>query len=67
MAAVLAIVAQVLSMIPGLIAAGVAVEGLIEATVKAINSGSTDPTADVWQAVDAAIAANTAKLNTDPA
>jgi hypothetical protein len=67
MEAILPIVTQVLSLIPGLVAAGVEIVSLVESTVKALQSGSTNPTDDVWQAVDAQIAANTAKLNTDPA
>lgn len=61
-----AIVAQVLGMIPGLIQAGVAIEGLIQATIAALNSGSTNPTDAVWQQVNDMIDANTAKINTDP-
>ena len=67
MEAILPIVTQVLSLIPGLIAAGVEIVSLVESTVKALQSGSTNPSDEVWQAVDAQIAANTAKLNTDPA
>ena len=67
MEAILPIVTQVLSLIPGLVAAGVEIVTLVESTVKALQSGSTNPSDDVWQAVDAQIAANTAKLNTDPA
>lgn len=67
MEAILPIVTQVLSLIPGLVAAGVEIVSLVESTVKALQSGSTNPSDDVWQAVDAQIAANTAKLNTDPA
>lgn len=66
MEAVLPIVKQVLSLIPGLVAAGMAIEGLIKAVTDALDSGSTDPTDGVWQAVNAQIAANTAKINTDP-
>lgn len=66
MEAILPIVTQVLSLIPGLVAAGVEIVSLVESTVKALQSGSTNPSDDVWQAVDAQIAANTAKLNTDP-
>jgi hypothetical protein len=64
--AVLPIVVQVLGLIPGLVAAGVEIVSLVESTVKALQSGSTNPTDEVWQAVDAQIAANTAKLNADP-
>lgn len=67
MDAVLPVVVQALSLIPGLVAAGVEIVSLVESTVKALQSGSTNPTDDVWQAVDVQIAANTAKLNTDPA
>ncbi|MBN9488667.1 MAG: hypothetical protein J0H44_15625 [Alphaproteobacteria bacterium] len=67
MEAILPIVTQVLSLIPGLVAAGVEIVSLVESTVKALQSGSANPTDDVWQAVDAQIAANTAKLNADPA
>jgi len=67
MEAILPIVTQVLSLIPGLVAAGVEIVSLVESTVKALQSGSTNPSDEVWQAVDAQIAANTAKLNTDPA
>jgi hypothetical protein len=66
MDAVLPIVVQVLGLIPGLVAAGVEIVSLVESTVKALQSGSTNPTDEVWQAVDAQIAANTAKLNADP-
>lgn len=66
MEAVLPIVKEVLALIPGLVAAGIAIEGVIESVVKALDSGSTDPTDNVWQAVNAQIAANTAKINTDP-
>jgi hypothetical protein len=66
MEAVLPIVVQALSLIPGLVAAGLEIVTLVESTVKALQSGSANPTDDVWQAVDAQIAANTAKLNTDP-
>ena len=67
MEAILPIVTQVLSLIPGLVAAGVEIVSLVESTVKALQSGSTNPSDDVWQVVDAQIASNTAKLNTDPA
>lgn len=66
MEAILPIVAQVLGLIPGLVAAGVEIVSLVDSTVKALQSGSADPTDEVWQAVNAQIAANTVKLNTDP-
>lgn len=67
MEAVLPILVQVLTMIPGLVAAGVQVEGLIKSTIDALNSGSTNPTDAQWQAVNDLIAANTVKIDTDPA
>lgn len=67
MEAILPIVVQVLGLIPGLVAAGVEVATLIESTIAALQSGSANPTDAVWQAVDAQIAANTAKINQDPA
>lgn len=67
MEAILPIVAQVLGLIPGFVAAGVEIVSLVQATQKALQSGSADPTDEVWQAVNAQIAANTVKLNTDPA
>jgi len=67
MEAVLPIVVQVLGLIPGLVAAGVEVVSLVESTIKALQSGSVNPADAVWQAVDAQIAANTAKINQDPA
>ena len=66
MEAILPIVKEALALIPGLVAAGIAIEGMIESIVKALDSGSADPTDNVWQAVNAQIAANTAKINTDP-
>ena len=66
MEAILPIVVQVLGLIPGLVAAGLQIEGLITSTVNALNSGSTNPTDAVWQAVNDQIAANTVALNTDP-
>lgn len=67
MEAVLPIVIQAMSLIPGLVAAGIEIVTLVESTVKALQSGSTNPSDEVWMAVDAQIAANTAKLNADPA
>lgn len=67
MEAVLPIVIQGMSLIPGLVAAGVEIVTLVQSIVKALQSGSTNPTDEVWQTVNAQIAANTVKLNTDPA
>ena len=63
MEAILAIIVQALGLLPGMIAAGLQVEQLIEATVNAIKSGSTNPTDAQWQAVNDLIAQNTAKIN----
>lgn len=64
--AIVAIVLQVLGMLPQLMAAAVNVVPMIEAVIKALQSGSTDPTDAQWQAVDDIIKANTAIINADP-
>lgn len=66
MEAILPIVLQVLGLLPQLIEAGAEVVPMINSLTKALQSGSTDPTDAQWQAVDAAIQANTALINTDP-
>lgn len=66
MEAVLPIVIQVLSMIPSLLAASANVVPLVQATEKALTSGSPDPTSAEWQVVNDMIAANTVLINTDP-
>lgn len=60
---ILSIVTQVLSLIPGLVAAGHDISGLVGQAVSAINSGSTDPTDAQWQALDAQVKALQAQLN----
>lgn len=66
MEAIVALLAQIIAMLPGLIAAGVQVEGLIARVQKAIAGGSADPTDEDWAAVNAELDALTAQLNKDP-
>jgi hypothetical protein len=65
--AIIAILAQVIALLPSLIAAGVQIEGLIARVTAAVQSGATDPTVDQWTAVNAELDALTAQLNKDPA
>lgn len=66
MAAIVAILAQIIAMLPGLIAAGVQIEGLIARVQAAVAGGATDPSDASWQAVNAELDALTAQLNQDP-
>jgi len=66
MAAIIAILMQLISMLPALIAAGVQIEGLIARVQTAVASGSTDPTDEMWSALQSEIDALTAQLNADP-
>lgn len=66
MPAILALLAQLISMLPALIAAGVQIEGLIARVQSAVATGSTDPTDAQWSALQSEIDALTAQLNTDP-
>lgn len=66
MAGIIAILMQVISMLPELIQAGIKIEGLIARTLKAAESGSTDPTDAQWAAVNNELDALTARLNADP-
>lgn len=65
-AAIIAIITQVLTLLPQLIAAGLEVAPLIQSTIKALSSGSADPTDEQWAAVNAILDQNTALLNQDP-
>jgi hypothetical protein len=65
--AIIAILTQIIALLPALIAAGVQIEGLVARVTAAVNSGSTDPTDAQWQAVNAELDALTAQLNKDPA
>lgn len=66
MPAVLAILAQVIGLLPGAIKAGIDVSNLVAAAQAAATSASTDPTDAQWQAVDQGIKALQVQLNTDP-
>lgn len=66
MTGIVAILMQVISLLPELIQAGIKIEGLIARTLKAVESGSADPTDSQWEAVNNEIAALTARLNVDP-
>lgn len=65
-AAIVTLLVQIISLLPALIAAGVQIEGLVARVTDAVKSGSTDPTSDQWQAVNAELDALTKQLNTDP-
>lgn len=66
MAAMVTILAQIIALLPSLIAAGVQVEGLIARVQSAAASGSPDPTDVQWAALQIEIDALTKQLNTDP-
>lgn len=67
MATIVALLAQIISLMPALIAAGVQVEGLIARVQAAVASGSTDPTDAQWTALDAEVATLRSALAQDPA
>ena len=66
MAAIVAILAQIIALLPSLIAAGVEVAGLVARVQAAVASGATDPTDAQWTALQQEIDTLTAQLNTDP-
>lgn len=63
MPAILAIVAQVLALLPSLVVTGQSIQALAEQTIAAINSGSTDPTDAQWAALDATVQQLQAQLD----
>ena len=66
MAAIIGILAQIIALLPQLIAAGVEVAGLVARVQAAVASGATDPTDAQWTALQQEIDTLTAQLNTDP-
>ena len=66
MTSIVAILAQIIAMLPGLIAAGVQIEGLLARVQAAVQGGSEDPSDAAWTAVNAELDALTAQLNQDP-
>ena len=67
MPAIAVILAQIIALLPSLIAAGVQIEGLIARVQAAVAGGATDPSDASWQAVNDELDALTKQLNTDPA
>lgn len=67
MPAIAVILAQIIALLPSLIAAGVQIEGLIARVQAAVAGGATDPSDASWLAVNAELDALTAQLNKDPA
>ncbi len=65
-AAIIALLMQVITLLPALIQAGIEIQGLIKRVQDAVGSGSMDPTDAMWQAVNAEIDALRTQLNTDP-
>ena len=66
MAAIVAILAQIIALLPQLIAAGVEVAGIVARVQAAVASGASDPTDAQWTALQQEIDTLTAQLNTDP-
>lgn len=64
-AAIVAMLVQIIAMLPELIAAGVKIEGLIARVTKAAQGG-TDPTNVEWDAVNKELDQLTARLNAEP-
>lgn len=64
--AIIAILMQIVTMLPDLIAAGIKIEGLIARVTTAVQSGSVDPTDVQWTAVNKELDDLTARLNADP-
>lgn len=67
MATIIALLAQIIALMPALIAAGVEVQGLIARVQAAVASGSADPTDAMWTALDAEVATLRSALAQDPA
>jgi hypothetical protein len=65
-AAIVALMAQIIALLPALIAAGVQIEGLLARVEAAVAGGATDPSDASWTAVNAELDALTKQLNTDP-
>ncbi len=65
-AAIVALLMQVITMLPELIQAGIKIEGLIARVTTAVQSGSVDPTDVQWTAVNKELDDLTARLNVDP-
>lgn len=64
--AIISILMQIISLLPELIQAGIKIEGLIARTLKAVESGSQDPTDAAWTAVNKELDDLTVRLNADP-
>lgn len=64
-AAIVALLTQIIVLLPDLIAAGVKIEGLIARVTKAAQGGA-DPTNVEWDAVNKELDQLTARLNADP-
>jgi hypothetical protein len=65
MPAVLALIAEVLSLAPQLISAGMDITNLVVKARAALDANAAPSDAD-WQALDAQVSALHASLNTDP-